>query len=69
MSDSSNTKPVMRNGSLMRTLDPTLLANAGSVSRQVRRRGLNPRAVILSLLLLVLVAIVLVATATGGGHA
>ena len=64
----AGTKPVMRNGSLMRTLDPTLLANAGSVSRQVRRRGLTSRTVILLLSFLgMLVVIAILAIATSGG--
>lgn len=62
-SQHAGTKPVMHNGSLMRTLDPTLLANAGSVSRQVRRRGLSNRtAVLLPFLVVVMIAALAIIT-------
>lgn len=63
--DHAGTKPVMRNGSLMRTLDPTLLANAGSVSRQVRRRGLSTRAVLFSFAVLLVIAALVIASSGG----
>ncbi len=64
-SDHAGTKPVMRNGSLMRTLDPTLLANAGCVSRQVRRRGLSTRTVVFLPFLVVVVIAALAIITTG----
>lgn len=54
----------------MLTVDVQRLRNASPLQTKhpVSRRGLDPRAVILSLLLLVLAAIVLVAMAASGGR-
>lgn len=63
--DYAGTKPVIRAGSPMRTLDTRRLALAGSLSKSVRRRGLVNRAVIFLLLLgLLALAVVLIASAS-----
>lgn len=66
----SSTKPVIRAGSPMRTIDPKWLAHAGTLQAiPVRRRALSKRTVILSLLLVLLVVAALVATSARRAHA
>lgn len=67
----AGTKPVMRSGSPMLTMDVQRLRNASPLQtvRPVRRRALSKRTVILSFLLCVLVVIAALAIATSEGRA
>lgn len=66
----AGTKPVIRAGSLMRTLDVQRLRNASPLQtvRPVRRRALSKRTALL-LVLLVVIAALAIATSKGRAHA
>lgn len=71
MNGTHNTKPVVRAGTPMLTVDVQRLRNASPLQTKypVSRRPFNKVAVILSLLLVFAVVVAILVAATAGGHA